>query len=72
MKHQANWISSTGEVVMNSDVEFVARDSIVLLPDFSAKPNLTAKIGNNEGTVRHYVNEIEYVEGEMEAIYHKL
>ena len=71
-KYYANWISSMGEVVANSDVEFIARDSIVLLPDFSAKNNFTAKIGNNEGTIRHYVNGIEYFEGEMEAIYHEV
>ena len=71
-KYYANWISSEGTVAANSEVEFIAADSIVLLPGFSAKPNFTAKIGQNEGTIRHYVNGVEYFEGEMEAIYHEV
>ena len=71
-KYYANWMSSEGTVAENSEVEFIAADSIVLLPGFSAKPNFTAKIGQNEGTIRHYVNGIEYFEGEMEAIYHEV
>ncbi|MEN0049551.1 MAG: RHS repeat-associated core domain-containing protein [Bacteroidota bacterium] len=68
--YNANWITSTGNVDVGSDVEFVAADSIVLKAGFSAKHDFVAKIGANEGKVRHYCSGIEYLDGEMEAIYH--
>ena len=71
-KYYANWITSMGNIDSGSDVQFIARDSIVLKPGFSAKDNFIAKIGANEGTIRNYVSGIEYFEGEMEAIYHEV
>ncbi|MEN0051157.1 MAG: 3-coathanger stack domain-containing protein, partial [Bacteroidota bacterium] len=63
---------STGTVAANSNVSFIASDSIVLKAGFSAKHDFVAKIGPNTGKIRHYCNGIEYFDGEMEAIYHEV